>query len=131
MANTISTTTLINGERNLVVLVNLASDGDEGDETNTVLIDRSTFTPAGTELVVEKVEGLCSGFVATLSFDATADLPFVRLPDGDWFCHDWTCIGGVSSNKAGAGGTGDILLSTSGFSAASDVATFIIHMRKS
>lgn len=129
MANTIQTTTLLNGERNIVVLVNLASDGSEGDETNTVLIDRSAYGD-GTETVVEKIEGLVSGFSAALSFDATADLTFVRLPDGDWVRHDWCCIGGVSSNKAGAGATGDILLTTSGFAAAGDVATFIIHMRK-
>lgn len=129
MANTITATTLVNGERNIVVLVNLASDGSTGDVSNGVLIDRSAYGD-GTETVVTKIEGLASGFTAALSFDATADLTFVRLPDGDWFEHEWECFGGVSSNKAGAGANGDILLTTTGFTATSDVATFIIHMRK-
>lgn len=131
MANTITKTTLIDGPRNLVQLINI--DGDaSGNETNTVLVDRSTFVPTdGTELVVEKIEGLLSGFTAVLSFDATTDLPFVMFPNGDWFCHDWTAIGGISSNKAGAGANGDILLTTTGLETdATDAATFILHMRK-
>lgn len=131
MANTITTTTLLDGPRNLVLLVNLASDGATGDETNAVLVDRSAFAPAtGTDLAVEKIEGLLSGFTAALSFDATADLVFARLPNGDWFSHDWTEWGGVSSNKAGAGANGDILISTDGFDEATDNATFILHLRK-
>ncbi len=131
MANTITATTLVDGERNLVQLINIAGEAAGSDETNTLLVDRSAFSPTdGTEVVVEKIEGLVSGFNASLSFDATADLTFVRLPDGEWFCHDWNCIGGVSSNKAGAGANGDILLTTSGLTVAADVGTFIIHMRK-
>ena len=130
MANSITAVTLHDGPRNLVQLINILGADAEGDETNHVLVDRSAFVPTtGTELVVEKIEGLCSGFTAALSFDATADIVFVRLPDGDWFCHDWTCIGGISSNQAGAGANGDILLSTTGLTDG-EVATFILHMRK-
>lgn len=130
MANTITKTTLVDGPRNLVRLINILGDAS-GEETNNVLIDRSDFAPTdGTELVVTKIEGLLTGFSAALSFEATADLVFCRLPDGDWFCHDWTAIGGISSNKAGAGANGDILLSTTGLAAGADVATFILHMRK-
>lgn len=129
MPNTITKTTIIDGARNLVVLVNIVGDGS-GEETNTSLVDRSAFAPTdGTETVVEKVEGLASGFVATLSFDATTDLVFVRMPDGDEVQHDWCCFGGVSSNKAGAGATGDILLTTSSLGNG-DTATFYLHMRK-
>lgn len=124
---TITSTILINGSRNLIVLVNITGDGDAAD---AVLIDRSAFAPTdGTEIVVEKIEGLLVGATAALSFDATTDLVFVRLPDGDWFRHDWEAIGGVSSNKAGAGANGDILITTTGF-ATGDSATFYLHMRK-
>jgi hypothetical protein len=128
MANTITKTTLLDGPRNLVQIINIVGDAS-GDEANTVLVDRSTFAPTdGTELVVTKIEGLLSGFTAALSFEATADLVFVRLPDADWFCHNWEDIGGISSNKAGVGANGDILLTTTGLAAES--ATFILHMRK-
>lgn len=130
MANTITATTLVDGRRNSVVLVNIAGD-ESGNETNTVLIDRSALLGgAGTETVVTRIEGRLSGFSAVLSFDATTDLPFVSLPDDD-FCYDWRDAGGVSSNKAGAGATGDILITTSGLdSGATDAATFIIYMTK-
>lgn len=128
MSNTITKTTLESGPRNLVQLINILGDGS-GEETNTVLVDRSTFSPVSTKLAVEKIEGLASGFVGTLSFDATTDLVFARLPDGDWFCHDWRCFGGISASAAGTGYVGDILLSTSGLGSG-DVATFVMHMRK-
>jgi hypothetical protein len=130
MANTVQVTTLLNGPRNIVALVNLASDGATGDESNTVLIDRSAFGDESTEIVIDEIEGVIKGFTATLSFDATADLKFALLPDGVWFKHCWEKFGGVSSNKAGAGANGDVLLTTSGFSAAGDVGTFILRMRK-
>lgn len=128
MANTITKTTLIDGPRNLVQLINIVGDGS-GEESNTLLVDRSGFTPTdGTELVVEKIEGYLSAFTAALSFDATTDLVFARLP-ADWFCYDWQKIGGVSSNKAGTGSNGDILLTTSSLGSG-DAATFYLHMRK-
>lgn len=131
MANLVQTTVLLDGPRNLVLLVNLASDNASGELVNVVLVDRSTFVPTdGLELAVEKISGSMSGFTATLSFDATADLAFCLLPNGDWFDHDWTEFGGISSNKAGAGAIGDILISTVGFTATGDVATFLLSMRK-
>lgn len=129
MSNTITKTTLVDGPRNLIQLINIVGDGS-GEESATVLVDRSALVPTdGTELVVEKIEGLLSGFSASLIFDASTDLTFVRLPDGDWFCHDWCSVGGVSSNKAGAGANGDILITTSSLGSG-DAATFYLHMRK-
>lgn len=131
MANTITKTTLLDGPRNLVQLINIAGEAAGTDETNTLLVDRSTFAPAdGLELSVQRIEGLLTGFTAALSFDATADLVFVRLPDGDRFDYDWTLWGGVTSNKAGAGAIGDILITTTGLTVAADAGTFILHMRK-
>lgn len=127
MANTITSTVIENGPRNLVVLVNITGD-NSGDETAALLVDRSAHAPDGTKLVVTRVEGLLSGFAANLRFDATADLIFARLPDGDAFCFDWSEVGGVSSTKAGAGANGDILLATSGLAA--EFGTFTLHMRK-
>lgn len=129
MPNTITKTTLHDGPRNLVQVINILGDGS-GEETNTVLVDRSAFAPdTGTELVVTKIEGLLTAFSAALSFDATTDLVFARLPASEWFCHDWGLIGGVSSKKAGAGATGDILITTSSLGSG-DAGTFYLHMRK-
>lgn len=128
MANTITKTTLVDGPLHLVQLINIQGDGS-GDETNTLLVDRSAFVPADkTKLIVDKIEGLLSGFSARLIFDATADLIFAQLPDGHSVEYDWSMIGGISSNKAGAGANGDVLLTTSGLG--SEFGTFVMHMRK-
>lgn len=126
MANTITKTTLLNGSRNIVVLVSVQGDAS-GDETDTLLIDRSSFG-SGTETVVEKIEGALSTFTARLTFDATTDLIFSNLPD-TYFCFDFKDIGGISSNAAGAGAAGDILITTTGLGA--EHGAFVIHMRKS
>lgn len=129
MANTITKTTLIDGPRNLVILVNILGDGS-GEESATTLVDRSAFAPTdGTEIVVEKIEGYLASHTIALAFDATADLVFARLPSDDYFCFDWCKIGGVSSNKAGAGAVGDIVFTTAGLGSG-DAATFYLHLRK-
>jgi hypothetical protein len=113
------------------VLVNI--DGDaSGNETNTLLIDRSDYAPTDSaETVVTRIEGQLKGFSAILSFEADTDLPFAQLPADDQFCYDWRTAGGISSNKAGAGANGDILITTSGLDAgADDAATFTIYMTK-
>jgi len=129
MANTITKTTIVDGPRNLVQLINILGDGS-GEETDTVLVDRSTFAPTnGTKLVVEKIEGLNHGFTARLMFDATTDLTIVHLPDAEWFHYDWCGFGGVASSHAGAGANGDILITTAGLGSG-DAGTFILQMRK-
>lgn len=128
MSNTITKTTLADGRRNLVVLVNIVGDGS-GEESDTVLIDRSAYAPTdGTELVVQKIEGYGSGVTATLEFHATSDMVLARLP-ADLFCYDWERVGGVSSNKAGAGANGDLKITTSSLGNG-DFLTFTLFMRK-
>ncbi len=129
MANTITKTTIIDGIRNLVIMLNISGDGS-GDETNTLIMDRSTFAPTdGTEIVIEKVAGNLNGFTAALSFVATTDLIFASCP-ATWFEYDWKCFGGVSSNKSGAGTNGDILLTTVGLGSGKK-GTIMIEMKKS
>jgi hypothetical protein len=128
MANTVTKTTILDGTHNLVILVNILGDGS-GEETNTLIVDRSTFEPVlGIETTVRRVSGNFNGFAASLSFDATTDLPFVQLPP-TWFEYDWNDFGGLSSNKAGAGTNGDILLSTVNLGA-NERGTFVLEMIK-
>ena len=128
MANTISKTTLLDGVRNLVVLVNITGDGS-GEESATILIDRSDYAPtSGLELVVERISGNLSGFTAVLLFDATTDLAIAQLP-ADWFEYDWREAGGISSVRAGTGYTGDLLITTSSLGNG-DRATLTLFMRK-
>lgn len=129
MANTITKTTILDGPKNLVILVNIVGDGS-GEETNTVLVDRSAFVPTdGLELNVRRISGYQTGFTSVLSFDASTDLVFAHLP-ADYFDYDWCRFGGVSSNKSGTGAIGDILLTTSSLGSG-DRATFVLELVKS
>lgn len=128
MPNAITKTTVLDGARNVVVLLNIAGDGS-GEENNTNIFQRSSFSPNGTEIVVERVSGNLNGFTAFLSFDATTDLVFASCP-ATWFDFQFNQFGGLSSNKAGTGSAGDILLSTSGLGAG-EKGTVLIEMRKS
>lgn len=128
MANTITKTTLIDGPRNLVVLVNITGDGS-GQETNTVVVSRAGFTPTGTELVVTKIISIYSNFTSILSFDATTDLILAHQPSG-WSEIEFDNFGGVSSNKSGAGAIGDILITTTGL-LATGKGTILLEMKKS
>jgi len=129
MANTITKTTLEDGVRNLVVLVNISGDGS-GDESKTLLIDRSTYAPTdGLKLVVVELNGMLDGFTAKLEFDGTTDLQIAGMPNGQQFEFDWDEVGGIASSKAGAGYNGDILLTTTGLGA-NERGTFTLFMRK-
>lgn len=130
MAATATVTTLQDGPRNLVLLVSIG--GTTGDVTNTTLVTRANYAPAdGLELVVDRIEGACSGFSVTLSFDATTDLIFAQIPSNNTVEYDFNYVGGISSNKSGAGSIGNILFTTGGYTGAPMAGTFILYMRKS
>lgn len=131
MANTLTKRTLVDGPRNLVVHLHVASDGSE--ETDYVLVDASTYTPAFTDCAVERVDytivntATANHPVITLEWEATTDVPFAVLgPNSD--CLDWCDVGGISNN-AGAGKNGDILLTTTGL-AAGDSFMITIYVKK-
>jgi hypothetical protein len=129
MANTITKTTILDGAHNFIMLLNISGDGS-GDETNTNIFTRASFAPTtGTEIVIKHISGNLNGFTAALSFDATTDLIFASCA-ATWFDYDWACFGGISSNKAGAGAIGDILLTTVGLGAG-EKGTITIEMKKS
>ena len=131
MANTLTKRTLVDGPRNLVVNFVLQSDGSE--ETDYVLIDASTFTPAFTDCAVMKVDysivstATAAYPVVTLEWEAATDVVFLTLgPNND--CYDWCDVGGIGNN-GGTGKNGDILLTTTGL-AAGDAITLTIHVKK-
>lgn len=96
-------------------------------------MDAASLSGAPTKLTVERVEGNFVGFSATLLFDATTDVPFVSLPDssggGQFLFKLQRCYAGIADPQA-AGATGNILISTAGFSAATDRGHLIIVVRK-
>ncbi len=128
MADTVSTITVFNGARRLVVKLLSRSDGT--GESNVVKVDKSTFTglngmePSG--FAIEKIEYDISGMEVALSVDHTTDVVLARLQGHG--CLDWTKVGGIRTKGDGTE-TGDILLSTNAHSAG-DSYDITLYLRK-
>lgn len=101
------------------------------DETNTVIIDKSTITgPDGTEptsICVEEVTwSIGAGFdYILLEWDHTTDAVLDYFQGQGYI--DYTPFGGKNDTEA-AGDTGDLILTSAG-GAAGDTYTFLIKVR--
>jgi len=131
MANTINTQELIDGTKRTINKIYLASDGVTGELSAQVVFDASAVNPATTDSTIERIRGYFIGFSALLEFDATANQPALVLPADDQFDFDFTDkFNNGLPNDAGAGKTGDIVLTTTGFTAAGDIGWLEITVRK-
>lgn len=112
MADTVTTKVVVNTPKRLVVHLTNQSDGT--GESNVVKVDKSTFTGLNglepSKLVVERIEYDCTLMRVSLSWDQTSDETIAVLQGNGFF--DWRSNGGLIG--ANTGGTGDILLTTSG-----------------
>ena len=126
MANTVTTQTLLDGPRNLVIL--LTGVLDTSDEARTIKVDVSTLDPAPTKVWVDTIRHLISpGLVVVLDWDATTDVRFAALTGYD---EVEACKFGGLTNNAGAGVTGDIYLTTLGWASGTLAYTIILEMTK-
>lgn len=124
MADAVSSQTLIDGTRNVVMKFTNLSDGT--GEAAVLKVDVSGLNGAPSRVRIMKVHYSVTGMVATLLWDATADVRIMDL-SGDG-CFDFTGFGGLYNN-AGAGVTGDILLTTTGHTSG-DNYSIILEMVK-
>jgi len=130
MANTVTLRTLIDGPKTAIIHVYLNSDGASGELADQVVVDASALIPVPSKVTIEEVWWDFVGFDGLLEFDATADTPAWKLPAGSGQGHrKFYLFGGIKDNS-GAGSTGDVLLTTNGFTAAGDEGTMIIKVRK-
>lgn len=129
MADAVTTTTLHNSPRRLVIQITNLSDGT--GESGVTKVDKSTFTGLnGLEpgsLVIERIHGDVSGMEVKLYCDRTTDLTIAQIGQTGKVDLDYRRYGGFQTNTAGD--TGDILLTTTGHSAG-DSYDLIISMRK-
>lgn len=128
MVNTLTNHTINDGQRNLVVKTHIVGDGS-GEESDTVMIDASTFVNAPTDLKIVRAQAHFRGFSADLIWDATSNVDIFTIPAEDEFSECFRQYGGIPNN-AGTGKTGDVLISTTGLGAG-DEGTIILHMQKS
>jgi len=129
MANTITKQTILDGSKYLLVHVYIKGEAAGADETNTVLIDASTYTPAFANESIEVVHANLQGFEATLSWDATVNVPFFHIPQYEVHYSEQEGVSAIPNN-AGAGKTGDILITTNGLTAATDEGTITLKIKK-
>lgn len=126
MANVVDVKTLFNGRRTKVFHLYGVIDTAESDVAK---IDISTFTDSlgatATYTAIDKIEYCVTGagFV-TLEWDGDTDDEIAVL--GGQGCIDWTPMGGNVDPRS-AGGTGDILLSTVGATAAISATNMITY----
>ena len=126
MANTVTTQTLVDGDRNLVIL--LTGVLDTSNEARNIKVDVSSYVPASTRVRVDTIRHLISpGLIVTLDWDATTPVRFAALTGYDEV--EAKCFGGLQNN-AGTGVTGDIYLTTRGWSAGVLSYNIILEMVK-
>ena len=124
MADAVSSQTILDGGRNVVMKFTNTSDGT--GEASVTKVDVSALNGAPSFVNIEKIHYSVNGMVARLLWDATTDVTIVDLA-GDG-CFDFTGFGGLQNN-AGTGVTGDIQLTTVGHTAG-DSYTIILEMKK-
>ena len=126
MANAVTSQTLLDGPRNLVIL--LTGVLDTSNETRTIKVDVSSYDPAPTKVRVDKIQYSIAGALQVLlDWDATTDVTFAVLSgQGELEA----CKFGGLQNNAGAGVTGDIYLTTLGYSAGTVSYTLLLEMTK-
>ena len=118
MANTVTKTAIHDGKSIGHVRCYVASDGSSGELSDEVLLDASALAGAKNITQIFEVKGALVGFSAILEFDATADVPFITLPADEDFCFDFNA--NPIPNNAGSGITGDVTITTNGFTATGD-----------
>lgn len=131
MANTISKQTVLDGERNLAVKIDILGDGS-GDETATLLIDISSYTASFTQGVptsfkINRIQSTLEGFTARLLWDANTPVVAYDLPQSHTI-QKFERVGGLINN-AGTGVTGDLKITTSGLGSG-DAGSILLEMVK-
>ena len=128
MANVITEQVIVDGPKNTIVKFFIVGDGS-GEETNLVLYDASAYSTGSTNNRLRKISYNLNGFDAVLYWDATANVPIISLDQDLQEEVDFFKYGASLINNAGAGKTGDILLTTTGLGAG-DKGYIILHINQ-
>lgn len=126
MANAVTSQTILDGPRKLVML--FTGILDTSNEARAVKVDASTLDPAPTKIRIDKIDYSISGSLkVVLDWDATTDVVFAALSGQGTLCGER--VGGLQNN-AGAGVTGDIALTTVGYASGTETYTLLVEMTK-
>ena len=126
MADAVTSQTLLDGPKNVVMKFTNVSDGS--GESGVTKVDVSALSGAPSEVRIDRISFATSGMAVRILWDATADVDAFLVPadQSGEFC--FRNFGGLKNN-AGSGKTGDIQFTTIGHTSG-DVYTIILEMSK-
>ena len=133
MAATATEQIINDGPRNLILKYTIA--GTSGDAASVKLVDVSDFVDAnGTalganSLTLMGVDSSLTGFSCKLEWDATTNIDLIELPADDDLSVDYKRIGGIKDDS-GAGSTGDVMFTTTGYTASGDGGHIYLKFKK-
>jgi hypothetical protein len=115
MADTVTSQTLIDGERMVIMKFTNISDGT--GESAALKVDVSALANSASGAVcdrvtVNKIYIANHGMEVRMFWDASTDVPFFLSSSGATQTLDFSAFGGIT-NDGGTGVTGDIVFSTS------------------
>lgn len=126
MANDVKTQILVDGARNAVIKVTGVLD--TGNVAATTIVDIANFTPKPTGFRIDHIDySVSDPLEVRLLWDATADVDILPIA-GRGRMSFWN-FGGLQNN-AGAGKTGNIQLSTDGYTSGTLVFSVVLEMVK-
>ena len=131
MADTVTTQTIIDGERNCIMKFTNVSDGT--GESAVAKVDVSALSSnsdckACSEVRIVRVSHAIVGMSVQLFFDATTNVLLMELAESSNGHMEFKEFGGIPNN-AGSGKTGDVLFTTKGHSSG-DTYSIVLEMVK-
>ena len=127
MANVLTSQIIHDGYRNAVVSV--VATLDTGNLSAQDIVNPANFSPVPNEFRIDQIEYAVSDqLAAQLLWDATADVIAANLTGHGVL--DYRANGGLANN-AGAGKTGKIQLTTTGYASGTQAVTLKLHLVKS
>ena len=131
MADAVTSQTLHDGDRKVVMKFTNISDGSGESAVAKVDVSALSSLPDGTAcsgVTIEEIWWQCIGMKVSLFWDATSNVIIMQLGENQSGHHDYRDFGGLSNNS-GSGKTGDVLFTTVGHSSA-DTYSIILSIRK-
>ena len=117
MVDTVTTQTLLDGERLIIMKFTNLSDGTGEAGVNKILpanLAPNSFGVACTDLKINQIWSTTTGMAVNLLWDATADVLAWTIPqDTNYWMKFGEHLGGIPNN-AGIGKTGNLAFSTVG-----------------
>tara|TARA_R100001594_G_scaffold114037_2_gene148892 strand:+ start:324 stop:728 length:405 start_codon:yes stop_codon:yes gene_type:complete len=131
MADAVTSQTIHDGDRKVVMKFTNISDGSGESAVAKVDVSALSALPDGTAcsgVTIEEIWWQCIGMKVSLFWDATSNVIIMQLGENQSGHHDYREFGGLTNNS-GSGKTGDILFTTVGHSSA-DTYSILLSMRK-